>query len=260
LRNQDGDPADAAGAVTCNIARADGTVLATGRAATNPAGAGTVEVALTTSEAAQLDVIRVVWLDGGVERASSWHRLVGGFLFGLSELQAKLGMANVAVPQLRAERDRITDLIERETGVCWSPQYDLEECAGYGRSRHVTRWRPLRSVRSLTIDGVAISAADLDIDEAAGVFEADQALSGWMTVGYEHGFDQPTDSLRDAALIAAADRLQREFSALSSRVRRSTNDMGMTVEYSFAGRDHPTGIDEVDAVIVAHDMRSPGFA
>jgi hypothetical protein len=111
----------------------------------------------------------------------------------------------------------------------------------------------------LQLDDVAVDVSGLRVDTQAGVFYSDQSLVGWTELGYEHGFDQPTEALRDAALIAAGDRLQREFSALSSRVRRSTNDMGMTVEYSFAGRDHPTGIDEVDAVIMAHDMRSPGF-
>jgi hypothetical protein len=259
FRGQDGDPVDATGAVTCNLERVDGTVLATGRAATNPSGTGTYEVALTTAEAAVLDVIKVGWFDGGVQRATTWHRIVGGFMFGIGELQSKLGMAQFTAAQLRAERDRITDLIERETGVAWCPQYDLESFDGYGRLRHVTTWRPLRTVRSLQLDDVAVDVSGLRVDTPAGVFYSDQSLVGWTELGYEHGFDQPTEALRDAALIAAGDRLQREFSALSSRVRRSTNDMGMTVEYSFAGRDHPTGIDEVDAVIMAHDMRSPGF-
>lgn len=259
LRGQDGDPVDMAGAVTCTITRADGTVVVSGRAASNPAGVGTYEVALTTAEAAVLDVLQVAWIESGVTRATTWHRIVGGFMFGVAELAAKLGMSDFTAVELRAERDRITDLIERETGVAWCPQYDLEEGRGYGRTSHASRWRPLRAVRALSIDGVALATADLDVDWDAGVIHAPTSLDGWQVLGVEHGFEQPTETLRDAALIAAADRLQREWSALSSRVRRSTNDMGMTVEYSFAGRDHPTGIDEVDAVIMAHDMRSPGF-
>ncbi len=259
LLDQDGEPVDAAGAVTCSIERADGTVVATGRATTNPTGTGTYECALTTVEAATLDVLKATWFDGAVQRAVTWHRTVGGFMFSIADLRAKIGMASYTTAELRDERDRITDLIERETGVCWSPTFDIERGTGHNRLRHATRWRPLRAVRSLTLDGVAQSVAGFDLDTDAGLISGDIAFAGWMVLGYEHGFDTPTASLRDAALIAAADRLTRETSAISSRARSVTNDMGVSMQMSYAGPDHPTGIDEVDAVILAHDMRSPGF-
>ena len=259
LLDQDGEPVDAGGAVTCSIERADGTVLATGRATTNPTGIGTYECALTTVEAATLDVLKATWFDGGVQRAVTWHRTVGGFMYSLVELRSKLGMQSFTTVELREERDRITDLIERETGVCWSPAYDVERCDGYGRTRHVTRHRPLRALRSLTLDGISYAPSGFDLDGDAGLISGDITFTGQLVIGIEHGFDAPPATLRDAALIASADRLTRETSAISSRARSVTNDMGISMQMSYAGEGHPTGIDEVDAVIVAHDMRSPGF-
>jgi len=258
LADQYGDAADAAGAVTCSLSRADGSSIATGRATANPAGTGTYTVALTTAEALTLDVIRAVWLDGATARATTYHRVVGGFMFTTAELTALGGLNGYSTVELRTARDQITDLFELHTGAAWCPTYDLEEFTGNGTPYHTGDYRPLRSVRSCTIDGDAEPLTDFELDRASGIVYAGTAFYGVCTLGLDHGFDAPTADLRDAALLAAKDRLLRRRSALSDRARSVTDDMG-TRTFAYAGAGHPTGIDEVDAVLAAHDYRVPGI-
>lgn len=262
LVDQDGAAADAAGTVTANLSRADGTVLEAGRATTNTPGSGTYTVTLTAAECALLDVISVTWIDGTTVRATSQHRIVGGFLFRPDQLSAMSGMSSFSPAALLTARDWVTDLIERETGVSWSPCYDIETWdAEHSTTFRVARRRPVRAVRSLTIgdDATTVDVAELDIESAAGII-SDVTFWGQCTLGYEHGFDSPPVTLRDAALEAARDHLLRASSGLSDRTRSITNDLGVTQQFSYAGKDHPTGIDSVDAAIRAHDHRLVGIA
>ena len=147
LLDQDGTAVAPTGTLTCTITRADGTVVATDRAT---AGAATQRTcALTTAEAQTLDVLKAVWKDDSVTRATTYHRVVGGFIYSLASLAQRAGIAEgFDNAELLAERDRITDLIEDVIGVSFCPTYDLEERRGPGRCDIITR-RPLRAIRSI---------------------------------------------------------------------------------------------------------------
>jgi hypothetical protein len=260
LQGQDGDAVDASGTLTCSITRADGTSVVTDRATTNTTGVGTYTCTLTTAEALTLDVLTATWRIAGVTRATTHHRVVGGFLFSVAELAQRAGMQEFDNATLRVERDRVTDLIEMNTGVSWCPTYDYDETEERShRCRAVTR-RPLRVLRSMSIDGVAQSLTAMKLYPASGIIDVGYSFCGLMAIGVEHGFDQPTADLKDAALTAAADRLLREYSSIGVRTRSMSNEMGVTQQFSYAGDGHPTGIDEVDAVINAHDHRDSAFA
>jgi hypothetical protein len=251
ILDQDGDPVTTdVGTVTCTISRADGTVVATGRSATDSTSA--VTCALTTAEAQTLDVLTAVWSVSGVVRHTSYHRVVGGFMFSTNDLATRPGVqSGHDLATLRTERDRITDLIESFCGA-QSPVYDLEQWQGRGSTVHALHYRPVRAVRSVTVDGAAKDVADLEVDYAAGVVRGDVWFYDSCTLGYEHGLDNPAQDLRDAALTAAADALLRRANSAGPRVRSLTTDTGVTQQFSFAGAGHPTGIDEVDAVIMRH--------
>lgn len=249
LLNQDGEPADPAGTLTCTISRADGSVVATDRATATGVG-GERTCALTTAEAQTLDVLQAVWHDDGVARATTYHRVVGGFLYSITDLARRAGIStNFDDAELRAERDRITDLIEGVIGVSFCPVYDLEERRAPGRCEIITR-RPLRAIRSMTLDGATVTTSAMYIDPGQGVIDARFTVCGWMTLGIEHGEDAAPSDLRDAAMIASADALLRKWNALGPRVRSVSDGMGVTQQFSYAGDRHPTGIDEVDAVIM----------
>lgn len=249
LLGQDGDAVAPNGSLTCTISRADGTLIATARSTT--AGTGLHHTcALTTAEAQMLDVLRAVWQDEDGVRATTYHRIVGGFMYSLAALAQRAGIAEgFDRDELMAERDRITDLIEDTVGVSFCPTYDLEERRGPGRCEIITR-RPLRAIRSMTLDGATVSTAPMYVDAGQGVIDARFTVCGWMTLGIEHGEDAPPADLRDAALTASADALLRKWNKIGPRVRSVSDGMGVTQQFSYAGDRHPTGIDEVDAVIM----------
>lgn len=251
ILDQDGEAVVASpGTVTCTITRADGTVVATDRVTTVSTAA--VTCALATSEALTLDVLTAVWSVSGVVRHTSHHRVVGGFLFTVTELAERAGIqADHDLSTLRSERDRVTDLIESYCGA-QSPRYDLEEFIGTSSWHHVTMFRPIRVLRSVTCDGVAQTVANVDVDPNSGTLHGPVWFARECSVGYEHGPDAPPADLRDAAVTAAADALLRRRGVYGPRVRSATNDAGVTQQFSYAGKDHPTGIDEVDAVIMRH--------
>ncbi len=251
IYDQDGDPVDSAlGTVTCRITRADGTVIATGRSGTATGAA--VVCSLTTAEALTLDVVTAVWSIGGVVRATSHHRIVGAFPFSVGQLTQRAGLAeDFDRAQLRAERDRITDLVEEYVGPI-VPRYDLEQWQARHSWMHVLEHRPVRAIRSCTVDGDAEPIADLEVDFASGVVTGDVMFHDSCTIGYESGLDAPAHDLREAMLDAAADRLKREWGTLGPRVRSVSDGMGVTQQFGYAGKNHPTGLDEVDAIIMRY--------
>ena len=253
LYDQDGDPGDASGTLTCSIARADGTVIATDRATTDATGTGVYTCALTTAEALTLDVLTATWRISSVTRAVTYHRVVGGFIFTVEQLAQRAGMQEFDVAQMRAERDRITDIIEAATGIAWAPCYDLVTFEGHGHSRHALWQRPVRTLRSITMGStvVDVTVDTIRLDKAAGVISG-ISFAGWCQIGIEHGHAVMPHDMRDAAITAAADRVLREYSTIGARTRSMTNDLGVTQQFSYAGPDHPTGLDEVDAVIMSY--------
>lgn len=250
LYGQDGDAVDAGGTLTCSIARADGTVIATDRATTDAAGLGAYTCSLTTTEALTLDVLVATWRISGVTRATSHHRIVGGFLFTTDELGQLAGVGDdFDRAQLRKARDEITDLVEWYCGA-QNARYDLEVFEGHGGDRRGLAHRPVLSVRSVTIDDTTVDVSTLDVNHAAGIVRG-VTFAGQCQVGYEHGLYSPDFDLKRAALTAAADTLTRDRGTIGSRVRSISDGMGVTQQFSYAGDGHPTGIDEVDAVIMA---------
>lgn len=259
LQDQDGSAAAAVGTVTADIERHDGTVLATGRATAAGTGTGAYTVTLTAAECATLDIIKVTWIDGTTERGSTYHRVVGGFLFRVDELSAQSGLTAVSAADLMEARDWITDLIEHNTGVAWCPTYDVEQFDVVGPDlAHVLDRRPIRALRTVTIEDAAHVIADIDVNESAGIISG-VSFRGRCVVGYEHGFDQPPADLRTAAIEGARDRILRTSSGLSDRLRSTTNDLGIIQQFSYPGPGHPTGIDSVDAAIRANDKRLVGM-
>jgi len=260
LQDQDGDPVAVVGSLLCTITRADGTVVVSGRTTAAGAGLGAHTCALTSAEALTLDVLSASWTVSGVVRATSHHRVVGGFLFGISDVQARRGTQAVDVSSIRAERDRVTDLFERYCGAL-APQYDIESWIGNDSNRRVLSGRPVRSLRSATTNGTAAVITGFDIHAAAGLVDADVCFYGACSIGYEHGMDSAPEDLHQAAVDTAVDRLMRAANARGPRVRSSTNELGITEQFTYAGRDHPTGLDEVDAILMdyARKRRTSGI-
>ena len=246
--DQDGEPADLSGTVSVAVTRASGASVQTGTA-TDVTGLGRYEFTLSDAAVGTLDVLTLTWSTGGIVRATTYVRIVGGYLFSVSDLMQQPGMSkSLDRASALLIRDTVTDLFERFTRHSFVPAYDVE--VREARFSVALNRSPIRSVRSITDDdGTAISITDIDVLERAGIVR-DIPTSGLLTIGYEHGDDSPTAEARRHALVTAADIASRDWSVLSSRTRSQTNDLGVTQQFSYAGKDHPTGIDEVDAFLV----------
>jgi hypothetical protein len=256
--DQDGNPA-IPGALTVDLVRVStGATIATGRTVTNlgAPNVGQVTADLTAADCALLDVIEATWKDGATVRAVTHHRIVGGFMFSRTDLQALDAMSQFSPAQLDDARDRVTDLFEHCTGMSWCTQFDLWSTSLIGSDVIAVGYRPIRSVRSITVDGTTVALADVEVNADAGVL-FDHWFHGVIEVGVEHGMDRPPADLRKAALVAARYDLLGDTSGVSPRARSLSNEFG-NINYATAGKDYPTGLPDVDAALARHDHRLPG--
>lgn len=258
--------------VTVTVTRLDGTVLVSAQPATVADGVATY--ALTAAQTgAGLDVLTAAWTHDSVVRVTTRHEVVGRFWFAPSALLSIKGVEQAlqstpgegGTAGLVAARTWIESLIEQVTGVAWVPrvardELDVPDGSTVVRLRHM---RP-RSLVSVSIDGTAETLADWTVDEWGGLRRVDGGTfstsdARGLVVQYEHGFDAPPPALREAAIVAAADRIKRRVSTIGDRATQLSND-GVVINLGRFDPQHPTGIPEVDAVILAHDHTVPGMA
>jgi hypothetical protein len=146
-------------------------------------------------------------------------------------------------------------MVEDYRGVAFTPREATEtvDIPAGGASRVVLDWPMVRSITSVTIDGVSVapSVFRLADDGAVEVVDGQSPFSGTsLTVVYQHGYDSPSTTLLRACreyvrIVAVADR---------SSVPRdiiSTTAEGMSTRYSTPDMDHGrvTGYLEVDRLI-----------
>lgn len=258
------------GAVTVSVASDTGTVLQAG-SATNTVG--TYTFGLTTASTVALDMLKVTWT-AATETLTSYVDVVGGFYFDLAELRAMQDLTSaVTYPtdRLRGARQWIEDIIDITVGVSFVRRY--------ARDISVQPFRPFNlrtpyaaSLLSLTVGGTAYTApqlAALSIDPANKIVRSPDGGPwtfgyGTIDVRYEAGLTTtcPAD-LHDAALQAARWRLISTdgASGIPNRATSLTNQFG-NVQLSTAGNRRPTGIPDVDAVIMSYadNFRTPGIA
>ena len=260
LLDQDGAAQAGAGTVTATVRNPfDGSTVGTANRATVDATGGAYTVALTSAEAAAPVNYAVDWYDGSTFRTTSHVRVVGGLLVTSAEiLDGRSSLADFSSAHVAAARDWISDLVEHQTGVAWAPRQDVHEVRILNaRDRLVLDFRPVVSIDAITVDGTDQSA-DIEFDPQSGIL-SNVTFFDMVRVRYTHGHQAAPVDLRRAAQVAAADALLRNTSKLTERTRSVTNEMGLVQQMSFPGLDHPTGIDFVDAAVMAHDQRIPNF-
>lgn len=273
-----GANATPAGTITIGITRADGTQLV---AAGTPVGGTTNNPRTYTLSAAnntELQRLTATWTDG---TDGSVHTtlidVVGAYYFSIDELRnfPSLNDATKFPVEKLVEARRIAEeLIELATGVAWVPRYEFQRVKGTGTTQLLIDWPQLRAVRG----GKIFTSADnfdsltqTDIDSIAPNELPVANLSNgrfwiktyvpWQNIEieYEHGFDAPPADLKDAALQYARYWLLGDSKRISPRALDITNEMG-TIRYSQPGEGRPTGIPDVDAVIMLHSRRIPEVA
>lgn len=272
LYDQNGTPADAAGALTVQVAKADGTeVLPAGSATTNPAGTGTYQRSLTVAQTATLDTLTATWTDAGDGSTHvTKHEIVGGFLFTVTEARASDAVLadDVKYPTatILATRRQIEDDFERICDVALVPRYRRERIAtNRGQVLLPTPLvRSIRSVRSYS-DGdtyatlTASDIANLTINDLGLIVSSALPWGQDAVVEWEHGYDRPPGNIKTAALRYLRHRLFEPFTAIPERATSFSIDQGGTYRLDTASR-WKIGIPDIDAELDRWSWRIPGVA
>lgn len=159
-------------------------------------------------------------------------------------------------------REYVEALIEREVGTSFEARSWTETHDG-GDYSVVLRRPYVLSITSVTEDGDAVTGYDYTYD--AGLLErrptgSTDSPTAWasgrrnITVTYTAGYSStPPADVKRAALAAAREWLLKTYGsrASSSRTSKVTTEHG-TVDMFIAGKDMPTGIPDVDAVIIGY--------
>lgn len=265
LLDQDGNRDETEPTVTADVYDYTGAVSgSTNRTVTHNSDTGNMQVSLTASETANLRNFEIQWKRDGVVVLRSHVRIVGGFFFSRDELRDERGIgSSFSDAALDRARDWISEVIDWHTGAAWQPRFEFDEWNEQRTHREITarvlECAPARALVAVTSNGASVSLGSLEVDYDAAIVRNGH-FYGPCSVAYECGFDGAPDQLAEAALIGAADRLLRSKSGISDRIRSRTNpDTGLTENWGYAGKDHPTGVDFVDSAIHSHCQRAPHF-
>ena len=245
---------------TVEITRADGTTLVAETAAT-PAGVGKFTYTLTPTQTALLDILTVRWqatLNGAEQTITSTVEVVGGFLFNLAQIRANpYGLNATDYPNdlVIEARTLAEQRIEDACGVAFVPRYRRETLSGLGGTVLLVGAPRLRSIRSATVDGTALTStelAEVTYSAAGTAYWSNKWLEGAnnIVVAYEHGFDSVPGPVSRAALILAKHYLTE--TPLSDRTTSFSNEDGTFTLATPGLRGSVTGLPEVDAIIAEY--------
>ena len=268
--DQHGEPAAAEGAVTVDITRADGTVVATGTTADTGDETGVYLAAVDATVTATLDLLTCVWNDGGTPRATTQVEVVGGYYFSIADARASDPSVN---DQSRYPDDTMRDAraaveveCETITGVAWVPRFAVETVTVPAWTDRVPlRWPEVRTIRSaVSLTGgtrTSLDVASFEGTSSGQLVAPGELPAGDLEVTYEHGHDTPPPDLRDATLLRLRSRLNMRASALADRATSFVHQGGGTTILAQPGRaGFETGIPEVDFTYKKHSRRIPGIA
>jgi hypothetical protein len=268
--NAEGAAADP-GVVTVTVTRADGTVLVSGVNATGT-GATPRTYGLLAAQAGQLDVLTVSWSSPTLGTLTTTVEIVGALLYTVGEARAfhdgaMSDATKYPASRIEQARVRILDAFEEICQVAFVPRYRRERLSGSGTNRLILPTKRVSAVRAVETRSGAIwtafgpaDVADLLIEpwgqvtrESLGLFPAGERN---VRVAWEHGYSQPPDEIRRAALIVT--RYQLVESNIHDRATAMSVEGG-TFSLATAGmRGAWYGLPFVDSVLQRYSERLPG--
>lgn len=223
---------------------------------------GVYSFSVGTAITALLDLYAVEWtftLDAVAQKRYSDFEVVGAHYFEVPDARAfdggRLGSTTTyPAASIIAGRERAEDALEAACSVAFVPRARRVTLDGDGTRELILPDRYPRRVVSGSIDGVALTAADIaDLAYERSGRLVRKTLGGWggthpddVVLLYEHGMDRPPPRARRAALLLLADDLIA--SNVGARVLSHTDESG-TRQYAVAGRGRAFGIPEVDALV-----------
>lgn len=257
---------DAGGSVTVVGTRLDGTAVAAATGtASDGAGPGAYEFVLPGGPASpasatwQLDILRITWTGsfGGatVTLEPDLVEVVGGHVFGVAEARDVLGLTSPAnltkypTTLLAARRVEVEQECERICHRAFVPRFARVALTGRGRYDLVLPDVDIRTVRAVTVAGVAVDVAGLTwsaagvVTRRGGVWPA----GAQIFVEYEYGLDYPPEEIRSAQILRLRSKLGETTSAVPDRAVSYTVVEGAVFRLSTPSGER-TGVPTVDGV------------
>lgn len=216
-----GTPVDATGTPTVTVTRDNGTAIVTDALTTKVTGTtGVYAYILTPAQTATLDLLTADWtgtVDATAQTFRTQAEVVGGFVCSIAQIDQVLDKGGTAstysIDLKHAARNAATDAFEAECGVAFSPRYHRARLDGNQTGDIFLPHPRANTIRSATVDGVALTTTELADLEA---YESGTLYSplGWafgrrnIEVVYEHGFSEPPADVSRAVAILAASALK----------------------------------------------------
>lgn len=282
LPDSDGEP-KAGLTVLVTITAADGTAIVTDGSATDNTN-GTYSYALPAEQLADLNWLTADWKVSTVSRATTTHEIVGGIYASLAAINTQdsnIAQIGADPETIRRARGTVEATFERICNVAFVPRFRRVTLDGSNLREQLLPDPLVRRLRSLTFRSTSTSSYSLTSDELAaltvqsdgilrylnsqGVFSGVHTSGifpsglGNVVVEYEHGYDQPPNEIRDAAIAYIRERLQRPRSGIPDRAVSFAVAEGGT--YRLAVPDGwSTGNPDIDAILERHAWPTIGIA
>lgn len=261
-----GTPTDADTAPTYTIEREDGTEVASGSG--SPEGSPGVYTAPLGAAGDQLDRLTVTWsatIAGTAATLTQHVEVVGGFLFSLADARGMQPFTNAQAwpdDKLLAARVLVEQAIEDACGRAFVPRFGRALLDGQGGPELVLPHPDVRRVRSVAVDGTALTAdelAEVVVTPEGSLYRSARWPAGRVNVlvEYEHGMRAAPGRVPLAAL-----KVLRQIavdSPVSDRAVSLTNEDGTYSSFVVAGvRGAVFSVPEANAVV--RQYREPGIA
>lgn len=208
-----------------------------------------------------LDRYAISWAWANGQSRASEFELVGGFLFTIPDVRAfDPALADeTTYPDARIiqARGHVEDVFEhqRTTGMAFRPRGRRVDVDGTGTRGLFLPDTHLRLVRAVTMDGTAFTSGELADVAVYPHGEIVRATLGTFTAGirnvqvlYEFGEGAVPGDVWQAALKLARYALAPGPMDGDGRATAQFNEFG-GFRLTIAGRDGPTGLPDVDAVL-----------
>jgi hypothetical protein len=216
-----------------------------------------------------LDVYDVTWSWANGQGRRTQFEIVGGFLFTIAELRAfdaNLTAAAYPAATVRDVRAAVQERFRINAGVSFVPRGRRAFLDGSGRSYLVLPDVEVQKVASIDVDGAALAVGALAnvkvYPHGEIVWDGGTFAPGIRNVEvlYEHGMVSTPETIVRAALRYARHVLltapPNDAASENERATAVITDVG-GYRLTIAGRDGPTGLPEVDAVLDQFG-RAPG--
>jgi hypothetical protein len=251
--NADGVLTDAPSTPTIVVKDGAGTTVATGTSSRE--SAGVYSFALTGAQIPECDLYEATWSAAPSVFVTQFEA-IGGWPCSLAELRgANTELADTTrypAALLYAAREVALDRVETVTRVAWSTRRARVTLDGDGTELLLLPHNEVQEVLAVTVDGATITPADCRLWDWGALAAPDNTV--WtagrrnITVDYLHGVEYAPGPIADAIIELALGAVVEYGSRIPERATSVATDVG-TFRLTLPGRDGPTGIPRVDAVL-----------